>query len=332
MTEKLFIWGESIPGNSKKSKTDVLDIHPEYTMEDLFEKYPGIWDKSTDHLGDLSGNDTMVFRQEIEQGPGKITYEDQPFLVPYLVEGSEQAVILYPGGAYLTKSMVEEGEDIAQVLNQAGISAFVLWYRSYPYRAPIMFLDAQRAIRYVRYHAKTFGINPEKIALAGFSAGGNLAGVTAYILRNKEVEVDCYQPDAIDVVSAHVNATALIYPAIHLEGDKIVAVMGGRDTYENEGLREEFAQSYDMRNYLEELDAPLFICAAMDDDVVSANYCLELAQKAHKKGIATDLHLFSVGGHGFGAGFRPQHPKFAKDRTLVRDWLSLLIAWLRFTL
>lgn len=80
MKNPLYIWGEQIPGNNKRLKTDVLNIHEEYTPHDLFEKYPGVWDKSSDELGDLSGNDTMVYRQEIEHGPAEITYTDRPFL------------------------------------------------------------------------------------------------------------------------------------------------------------------------------------------------------------------------------------------------------------
>ena len=68
----------------------------------------------------------------------------------------------------MTKSMMTEGEQIAELLNEAGISAFVLWYRSYPYREPIMFLDAQRAIRYIRYHAADFGVDPKKNRVTWF--------------------------------------------------------------------------------------------------------------------------------------------------------------------
>ena len=200
MEKRIPIWGETIPGNRPESKRDVMDWHEEYTQEDLFMKYPGIWDKSTPEIGDLSGNDTMVYRQEIQTGLAKETYEDVPFLIPYLKEGSDRCVIICPGGAYLTKSMDSEGEHIAQFLNEAGISAFVLWYRSYPNRAPLMYLDCQRAIRYVRFHADEFGIDPGKIGIVGFSAGGNLCGVTALVFRNEPVVWEGYTPDEVDAV------------------------------------------------------------------------------------------------------------------------------------
>ena len=330
MTHPIYIWGEQIPGNRSISKTDVLDIHEEYTSQDLFERYPGIWDKSTDELGDLSGNDTLVYRQEIEHGPAQMTYEDQPFLLPYLVEGSDRAVLVCPGGAYLTKAMENEGEQIAAFLNAAGISVFVLWYRSYPYRAPLMFLDAQRAVRYLRYHAADFGFHPDRLGLLGFSAGGHLAGTTALILRDQDwlSEFD-YRPDVIDAVEAKVTTVGLIYPAIHLQGDKILAVLAGKDTYQDPDLRDRFADQYDMRNYLQEGDAPLFICAAMDDEVVPAQHTLELVAAAREKSIPTELHLFTEGGHGFGGCQGPQMPQFYHDWTLVEQWKDLYVRWLK---
>lgn len=328
--ERLYIWGDTIPGNRPDSKTDIMDIHEEYTMEEIFGR-PGVWDKENEDLGDMSGNATMVYRQEIEHGPGKMTYEDEPFLVPYLVDNSEQVVILCPGGAYLTKSMIEEGKDVAEALNKAGISAFVLWYRSYPYYAPIMYWDAQRAIRYMRYHATEFGINPDKISVAGFSAGGNLAGVTSFVLRNTAVEYEGYVPDEIDQVDTSLASLGLIYPAIEMANDKMLAVMAGVDVYQDESKRHVFAEQYDMRNHVQENDAPLFLCAAIDDEVVSAEHLLTLAKLAKGKNIPTDLHLFSEGGHGFGACLGEQMPQFYHDRTLVQQWLDLYITWLKQT-
>ncbi|WP_423213971.1 alpha/beta hydrolase [Streptococcus equinus] len=328
MSKKIYIWGEQIPGNSDKSKTDILEIHKEYSNQDLFEKYPGIWDKSSQELGDMSGNDTMVYRQEIENGPAGMTYEDKPFLVPHLVEGSDKCVLICPGGAYLSKAMVEEGEDIAAFLNAAGISAFVLWYRSYPYRAPFMYLDCQRAIRYLRYHAKDFGFDPSKIAMVGFSAGGNLVSVTNFLIRNQAVSVEGYQADAIDEMDASVAGVAGIYPAVAIEDDKIIAVLGSKDIYNTLELRQKFAKKYDVFSNVQEGDAPLFLCAAIDDEVVPVKHLVRLANIALGKNIPVELHLFSEGGHGFGGCIAEQMPQFYHDRTAVKQWKALFVNWL----
>ena len=326
--ETLPIWGETIPGNTGKSKRDVMTIDTSLTMEDVFTKYPGIWDKTTDEIGDLRGNDFMVWDQEIQNGYAQETYSDVPILVPYLVEGSDRCVILCPGGAYLTKSMDSEGSEVAEVLNAAGISAFVLWYRSYPYRAPLQFLDCQRAVRYVRYHAKRFGINPNKIAAAGFSAGGNLCGVEALCFRDEPVVWEGYTPDEIDAVSGSVNALGLMYPAVNTYDDKIMACTCGLEVYNDKEKRNAFARQYDMLLHVRPGDAPAFLCACMDDDVLPPLRLAELAKVYQEKGVSCELHLFPYGGHGFGACLpHPMGPFAPPDFSAVKQWLGLFTNW-----
>lgn len=114
--EHLPIWGDAIPGNTGKSKYDVMHVDKTMSPMDALMKYPGIWDKSTDELGDLQGNDYMVWDEEIRDGYAEETFSDVPVLIPYLVEGSDRCVILCPGGAYLTKSVDSEGEEVAAFL------------------------------------------------------------------------------------------------------------------------------------------------------------------------------------------------------------------------
>ena len=263
--ERIYIWGEQIPGNTGLEKTDIMKPDQSLTMQDIFTKYPGVWDKSCDELGDMRGNDTLVLRDEILDGYANDTYTDQPFLIPYLVPGSDKCVIACPGGAYLSKSLENEGEDIAAFLNAAGISCFVLWYRTYPYHAPYIFLDCQRALRFVRYHAKEYGIDPGKIATVGFSAGGNLCGVTALCFGDKKVEEEGYTPDEVDAVDGSPNAVGLCYPAVSLEDDKALACIAGVEVYNDKEKRYQFAAQYDMRTHVKEGDVPMFLCNTMDD-------------------------------------------------------------------
>ena len=320
-----YIWRDLIPGNKDISKTDVMDIHQEYAEKDLTETYPGIWDKTSDLVGNMSGNDTLVYRREIANGPAVMTYQDKPFLLPRVVERSKKAVIICPGGAYLFKSMLGEGEEVARFLNNAGISAFILWYRTYPYRAPFMYLDCQRAVRYVRYHAKDYGIDPEKIALLGFSAGGNLAAVSSLNLRDGDWFPEDYQKDDIDRTSAHINALGLVYPALVLDDDKILSVISGKGIYNDKEKRGKFAEAYRAIDRWQEGDAPTFICSAMDDNVVVANQFFDFVQGALNKSIACSLHLFPYGGHGFGAC---QDKSTPNNLNLVQQWPALFTSWL----
>ncbi len=327
--ETIPVWGDIIPGNTGRSKLDDMTIDPDLTMEDVFLKYPGIWDKTTDEIGDLRGNDFMVWTEEIRNGYAGETYSDVPVLIPYICEGSDRCVILCPGGAYLTKSMDSEGSEVAEVLNQAGISAFVLWYRSHPYRAPYMYLDCQRAVRYVRYHASEYGIDPDKIAVAGFSAGGNLCGVEALCFRDEPVTEEGYIPDEVDKVCGNPDAVGLIYPAVSMNDDKIIAVVGGLDIWNDAEKKSKFAARYDMRTHVREGDAPAFLCACMDDEVLPALRLAELAKAYDEKGVQCELHLFPYGSHGFGSCIpRQMGPFDPPDFSACSQWMGLFTNWI----
>jgi acetyl esterase/lipase len=328
--EKLLIWGNEIPFNSGKSKLMDLEIHEEYTMEDLFRNHPGVFDSSKDYVEDLSGNETMVYREEILTGKAKETYEDEPYLIPYLVPGSDRCVISCPGGAYLSKSMDNEGEDVAAFLNQAGISCFVLWYRSYPYRTPVMFRDCQRAIRYVRYHAKDYGIHPEKIGIVGFSAGGNLCGTTVEIFRNTPVEAEGYIPDEIDRISAHVNALGLVYPAVTFEYSKVfLECIEKKEVVKDPAMRAKLAEHYTLKNHIQENDPPTFLCSAIDDILIPPLQICEYAQALKRCNVPFELHIFETGGHGFG-GCNPLrvNPMFPADLSRAEKWKELFTSWI----
>ena len=102
--------------------------------------------------------------------------QEEPSLTPYLLDNGKKngCVIVCPGGAYVGKAAHECGV-IAEMLNEKGVSAFTLDYRVAPYKYPFITGDALRAIRYLRFHADRLGIDPQKIGILGFSAGGHLA-------------------------------------------------------------------------------------------------------------------------------------------------------------
>lgn len=329
--EKLYIWGENIPFNSERSKLKDMDIHEEYTMEDIFSKHPGIFARNTDFVEDMSGNDTLVYKNEIlKSGLANETYTDKPFLIPYIVPGSDRCVICCPGGGYLEKSMDNEGVDIASFLNKAGISCFVLWYRSYPYRTPVMFMDCQRAIRYVRYHAKEYGINEEKIGIVGFSAGGNLCGTTVEIFRDKNIEAPGYISDEIDKISAHVNAMGLVYPATTFEYSKIfLEGIEDKEKLRNLEFRNKLAEYYTLKNHVKEGDPATFLCSALDDDLIPALQICEYAAELKAKNVPCEIHVFEYGGHGFGAcNVERINEMFPKDLTRVNKWMDLFTSWI----
>lgn len=329
--EMIPIWGEKIPGNTGASKLDVMNVDLTMTMDDIFSAKGGLWDKSTDEITNTVADHTMVWMDEVLNGYAKETFDDVPFLIPYLVEGSKQAVISCPGGAYLGKSLEGEGKDIAEFLNAAGISCFVLWYRSAPYQSPYMFLDLQRAIRFVRYHAKEYGIDPNQISTIGFSAGGNLNAVTAACFGNKPVVEEGYIPDEIDAVDAQANAVAMCYPAVSVENDKILSILFGLEAYNDKTVRMQKSDGIEMIKNIKADMPPMFLCAAQDDDVVPVVHLTKFATRAIELGVPTELHLFPYGGHGFGGCIEHMRPPFAPkpNFSAVIEWKELYVKWLK---
>lgn len=210
------------------------------------------------------------------------------------------AMLVCPGGAYLSLQYSNEGLRVARFLNTLGIKAFVLKYRV-PYkmneRDPIN-MDAQRAIKYIRYHAKELGVNPDKIGMIGFSAGGNL---TAWMSCNFDKEL--YKPmDKIDKLSARPDLACLIYP--HLL---------------NNGHKPNYAPSDEM--IVREDTPPSFIVHAQDDGVPMASSLSYVIQLYEKK-IPLDVHFFSKGGHAFSV---------INTRNLPVDgYTDMLIKWFEY--
>lgn len=211
------IWGDNIPGNSTKSKLDEMNYNKNARLLGATLKFIGsiAGDEYKDAEKEI---DTFTYVHGIKGGYEKETFEDVPYLIPYTVENSDEAVIVICGGGYGYKSIdggTDEGKDVAVELNKQGVNAFVLWYRSNPYERPIPQLDLQRAVRYLKYHANDFGINTNKISLLGFSAGGYQVSSFINQFMGKENQFpQGYTPDEIDSVDDNVKVAAMIYPAL----------------------------------------------------------------------------------------------------------------------
>ena len=151
-----------------------------------------------------------------EGAPGAVgeEAEDTPTLTIYLPEASAAngaAVVVCPGGGYAHLAMDHEGRQVAEWLNERGVAAFVLKYRLGPrYGHPSPLMDAQRAMRYVRAHADSLGVDPSRVGIWGFSAGGHLAATTS-------THVAPGIPDAADPLERHAarpDFSILAYPVI----------------------------------------------------------------------------------------------------------------------
>lgn len=239
--------------------------------------------------------------------------EDQPAITAYLADGDNRpSIIICPGGGYAGRAD-HEGEPIARWLNALGISAFVVRYRVAPYTYPCALLDVQRAIRTVRQEADRFRIDPKKVGLLGFSAGGHLtanAG-TSYDLGNALAD------DRIERQSCRPDLLVLCYPVITM-----------MDPYTHEGSRNnllgEAANSEAFEHHSNEKNVtadtpPTFLWHTADDGAVSVENSLMFASALSKHKVPFDLHVYTKGRHGLGLADEEEHTK---------GWTDVCAKWL----
>jgi acetyl esterase/lipase len=238
--------------------------------------------------------------------------DEMPHLIPFIQPGSESAVIVCPGGGYGGLAD-HEGAPIAALLNRAGISAFVLKYRVAPHRHPAPKADGQRAIRYVRAHAEQYGINPSKIAVLGFSAGGHLTATLG-------TQYDDGQPDHEDWIerySSRPDRVILCYPVITMGS---YGHEGSRINLLGEDASDEQIRAFSAEQRVK-ADAPeAFIWHTSNDQAVPVENSLRYALALGIHGIPYDLHVFEKGPHGLG---------LAENDNAVRVWSDLCLTWLK---
>lgn len=306
--KKLPIWGENIPGNSAGSKYEDMEI--DRTVEDkkqaLIQFVKAIvMDVYSDEKQTI---DTFTWIMEIREGHAVETYEDVPFLVPFLAEGSRKAVIVVPGGgfAYLStdadpEGWQGEGDLVAKALNEAGISAFVLWYRFNPYRQPIPLLDLQRAVRFLRCHAEEYGIDSNQIGAVGFSAGGYLVAGMQNLAEGRNLFPTGYEPDEVDRQSGRLDFSAMVYPALRYQANSsgmFVSFTAGQ--VRDEACRRELEKEYDCLARFRPGKNPVFISYGTDDHMVSTEDILKYTELLKQAGQKVTVVPVEGADHGFG--------------------------------
>ena len=256
--------------------------------------------------------------------PGAVGAEpqDKPTLYLYPAPAEKNtgvAIVVCPGGGYGGLAIGYEGHEVAQWLNQNGVSAFVLQYRLGPrYRYPAPQLDAQRAIRIVRSRAAEWKIDPAKIGILGFSAGGHLSAMTG-------VHYVDGKPDAADPlerVSTRPDFLVLVYPVITMQGPEahggcIKNLLG--DNPDPALLKECSTQLF-----VDAKTPPAFILHTTADQAVPVANAVLFYDACVKAGVPVEMHLFEKGNHGVGMGGTraPGNP--------VGEWPGLCLKWLTF--
>lgn len=227
----------------------------------------------------------------------KVQVPDIKVYLPPESSATREAVIICPGGGYHILAYDLEGEDIARYWNSQGIAAIVLKYRLptsesqiVPYKSPL--LDVKRAMRYVRYESESWNIDPTRIGIMGFSAGGHLAST----LSTHYDDGDPGSDDEIERMSSRPDFSILIYPVISFTGE-----------FQHSGSRKALVgeDTTLMKYYSNELmvtdkTPPAILIHASDDKGVPVENSIVYYQALLKQGIHAEMHIYPHGGHGFG--------------------------------
>ena len=260
-----------------------------------------LWDKVPDEIISKEYSEKIVTdKNGIAQDARKVT---QPTLTAYFADRQKSngtAIIICPGGGYGMLAINKEGFKVAEWLNGLGITAFVLKYRlpsdlimKNKTVGPLQ--DAQQAMRLVRRNALQWKLNPNKIGIIGFSAGGHLASTLSTHYNDK-----VYVP--VDTTSAKPNFSILIYPVISMQEG--ITHQGSKDNLLGQNADTQRADYYSNEKQVNAATPKAFLVHATDDKAVpvenSINYYLALK----KEKVAAEMHLYENAGHGFGLGVK----------------------------
>ena len=258
----------------------------------------------------IKGQETSRIHQSPLVGPTKlITNVSRPTLTIYrpdAVKNTGTAMVICPGGGYWDLYWELEGEEVADWLNAQGMTGIILKYRC-PRRpgdvkgepAPGPRLDAQRAVRLVRSRAAEWGIDPKRIGVVGFSAGGHLALATAINFNDR-----LYEPiDAVDKLSSRPDFAVACYP-------------GYMKVKDRDAVRPDF--------HIPAETPPIFLSHASDDRESNGGCISENSVFTYlalrRAGIPTELHVYATGDHDFGV---------RQNEKLPSSWPRLCVNWLR---
>ncbi len=247
---------------------------------------------------------------------GSYTNINQPRLIVHKPSHTNGvAMLVISGGGYAHIEVGSESGPAANWLQEQGITAFELVYRLPAEgwaNVNVPFEDAQRAMRLIRSKAEEYGLDPHKIGIMGFSAGGHLAGMT-----ETEYNKQWYAPiDRVDQHSARPDFVALLYPVItmlppynHTHSEKEIVGTGASAAQQ---------KAYSVELHVSGKTPPTFLAQAMDDPISNVENSRLMYAALQQHHIVSEIHLFPTGGHGWGMG-KPGSP--------VQEWPQLFKAW-----
>jgi len=250
------------------------------------------------------------------------TEEDKPSITAYFPtkeSATGAAVLICPGGGYVALAVDHEGDSVARYYNKLGIAAFVLRYRlgtwdHKKYQHPVPMMDATRAMRYIRSHAKEWNIHPEKIGIMGFSAGGHLASTVGTHFDGGNSK----SKDVVEKAGSRPNFMVLVYPVLSMRSK--YAFRFSRGVLLGENASQNLIDSLSNEIQVTSLTPPTFMMHANDDGVLPENSVL-FYMALREQNVPAELHIYERGGHGFGLGDPKKDPIISSWPLRLTDWL-----------
>jgi acetyl esterase/lipase len=242
---------------------------------------------------------------------------DEPAVIPYLPSADKAngaAIVICPGGGYGALAMDHEGHHVARWANSFGVAGIILRYRLGPrYHHPVELGDAQRAMRYTRAHAREWNIDPKRVGIMGFSAGGHLASTAGTHFDAGKSDA----PDPIDRLSCRPDFMILLYPVITLQGP--FAHMGSRYNLLGKDADDSLVDSLCNEKQVTPRTPPAFLAHSSEDRGVPPENSVLFYLALQKARVPAELHVYEKGRHGLGLG--PKDLPFS-------SWPTRCVAWL----
>lgn len=277
-----------------------------------------LWEKNIPNLI-VSDEVEKVIKDEIiiiknVQNPDIAVY------LPSKRNATGEAVIICPGGGYWILAYDWEGTDIAKALNAKGIAAIVLKYRlptsnnnKVRHKSPL--LDAQRAMRMVRFNAPKWNIERDEIGIMGFSAGGHLAST----LSTHFDDGDKQNADSIEQMSCRPDFSILMYPVVSFTGEDIH--VGSRKALLGDSATPEMIKYFSNELQVTDSTPPAFLVHSTDDKAVPVENSIVYYEALKRHNISAEMHIYPYGGHGFSLAIGKGH---------LEGWLNLCTDWIGY--
>lgn len=260
-------------------------------------------------------------RKQLEQDQlgegGRVTQVAIPQLIIYHPEkekANQMAIMICPGGGYGLLAIQHEGHDIAKWYSEQGYVAAVLKYRlpqeelvDNSWEVPLT--DAKEGLKKLRENAGDWNIDPAKVGVLGFSAGGHLASSVSVHGEANEGKV-----------SSRPDFSILIYPVISM--DPAITHQGSRKNLLGEKLGTEWEDFFSNEKQVNQHTPPAFLAHSWDDKAVPVENAMRYAKALNEAGVQVEAHFFEKGGHGYGMGNKEMHGNAATWIILSHQWIQ----------